>query len=172
MKMLRILFAVSLFATIVAGLPRIAAADDETKEAVKKTAKATDASAVLEAKERQMCDAFKNKDSAAFMALVDPKGWGVDPNGVMPVSQVPDMMKQCEIRSYMIDNFKTVMVNNDAYIATYRYKADATMAGQPYPPGPWYVTTVWAKRGKDWKAVFHQETLGMPASASSSSEGH
>ena len=79
---------------------------------------------------------------------------------------------RAKFTGYTIDGYKTMMVDKDCYVSTYTWKGDATYKGQPYPPGPWYCSTVWAKRGKDWMGVYHQETLATPGSATSATESH
>ena len=123
--------------------------------------KSSDIPAALEAKEKMINEAFKNRDEKGFMALVDANGWSVDPMGVSPVSGAVEMMKQADIKSYTMTGYKTMMVDKECYVATYTWNGDATFKGQPYPAGPWYCSTVWAKRGKEWKAVFHSESLAM-----------
>ena len=150
MKLLRILTALAALLALATGFAHA------------KGDKGGDVSATLEAKEKSINDAFKNHDDKGFMALVDPTGWSVDPMGVSAVSGAVEMMKQVEIKSYTLTGYKTFMVDKDCYVSTYTWNGDATFKGQPYPAGPWYCSTVWAKRGKEWKAVFHQETLSMP----------
>lgn len=164
MKVIRALSVVSV--ALAFAVPFVHAdtkADKEAKEAVAKADKKMDITATLEAKERQILDSFKSKDSAAFLNLIDPNGWYVDPNGIQPASSGVDMMKQVEMKSYTIESYKTYMIDKDAYVATFVWNGDATFNGGPYPSGPWYCSTTWAKRGKDWKAVYHQESLAMSA---------
>ncbi len=157
-------FAPALILALALAGPPPARADE-----AKPKSKLNDVSATLEAKERQTQDAFKNKDKIAFMTWIDSNAWAVDPTGLSPVSKASEMMNQMEVRSYTLDQFKTIMVDHDTYVATYEFHCDATMGGQPYPPGPWYCSTVWARHGKEWKAVFHQQTLAMaPAPAAQS----
>ena len=166
MKTIRVLITLALMALAASTLQADTKADKEMKEKMAKP----DISATLEAKERMIQEAFKNRDIAGFNAQVDANGWAIDPSGIMAVSSVPEMMKQVEIRSYTIEGYKTMMIDPNVYVSTYTYNGDATMAGQPFPNGPWYCSTVWAKKGKDWKAVYHQETLsmqGMPAATAS-----
>jgi hypothetical protein len=144
-----------------------AVADEKMESKPMKAAKG-DVAATLEANERAICDAFKSKDAAAAMSLMDKEGVGADMNGFMPVSMIPDMMKDYELRSYTMRDFKATMINKDAYLATYTMNSDASYKGQPMPPLPTYVSTVWVKRGSKWTAMFHQESMGMPPAASSS----
>ena len=166
MKRLLTLFAL---ATLLALTTGVGHAKDVAATGGKMASKGADVSAALEAKERQMQEAFKNKDVQLFMSMTDPDGWSADPNGFQPVSSVGEMIKQCEVRSYSMEDFKTQMIDRDAYITRYVWKGDATFNGQPYPAGPWYCSTVWSKRGKDWKAVYHQESMAMPAPPSAES---
>lgn len=159
-------------ATLLALTSNVGRAADKMDMSAKKSPKGGDMSATLEAKERQMQEAVKNKDIEGFMGMVDPDGWSADPNGFQPNSAMRDMIKQIEVRSYSLDDFKVQMIDHDAYIARYVWKGDASFNGQPFPAGTtWYCSTVWAKRGKDWKALYHQESMSMPA-APPAAESH
>ena len=161
MKRMRVLLAFGLVLGLAAAVVQ-ASDKKETKS------KDSDISMMLQDKERQVQDAFKNKDVEKFMSLVDSKAWSADPSGFAPVSAVQEMMKQAEVRSFTMSDFKLLMISKEAYVLAYTWNGEGTMAGQPYPPGPWYCSTVWTKQGKDWKAVYHQETLGMDMSSAES----
>lgn len=137
----------------------------ETKEK-KATEMGKDVPAMIEKMERQAMEAFKGKDDKTFMSVVDPAGWMIDPSGISPISDAVEMMKQTELESYTIKNYTVHKIGENACLATFVNTYDGTMGGQPYPPGPWYCSTVWTRHGNDWKAVFHQETLGMEEPAS------
>jgi hypothetical protein len=166
MKRTLTLFAL---AAILAVATSVGHADSKMDSDAKKSMKGGDVSATLEAKERQMQEIVKNKDIDGFMSMVDPDGWSADANGFMPVSAMRDMMKDIDVRSYTVDEFKAMMVTRDVYITHYVWKGDASFKGQTYPSGPWYCSTVWAKRGKDWKAMYHQESMAMPSTPSAES---
>lgn len=159
---MKVLRSLMLFGLMSLAATAFAASHMEAKsEAKPKVAGKVDMTAILEAKERQVQEAYKNKDAKTFMTMVDETGWFADPSGIISVSAAPEMMKDVELKSYTLENFKTYMIDPNVYVATYTWNGDATYKGQPYPGGPWYVSTVWAKRGKEWKAVYHQETLSM-----------
>jgi hypothetical protein len=122
-----------------------------------------DMKTVLQGYEMKVCQAFKDKDSAAFLSYVDPNGWSADAMGFTPVSQVPSMMKDYEVTSFSIDDFKVQMIDADAYVATYVWKGTGSYKGEAFPAVPVYCSTVWSKKGDDWKAVYHQETFAMAA---------
>ena len=155
----------SLMALTLALSAGFAHADsDAAKDAAKdmKKAKSTDITATLEAKERDINEAIKAKDSAKMMTMIDSDGWMADGMGFNPVSAIPEMLKDMELRSYTMDGVKSMKIDKDAYILTYTWKGDATMKGQLMPAAPYYCSTVWAKRGNDWKAVYHQESMAAP----------
>ncbi len=165
MKRLTTLFALAALLAFTG----VGHAEGKSDPDTKKATKGGDLSATLEAKERRIQESVKKKDIEGFMSMVDPDGWSADANGFMPVSSMREMIKEIEIRSYSMEDFKTQMIDRDAYIARYTWKGDASFKGQPYPAGPYYCSTVWAKRGKDWKAVYHHESMAMPAPAAGES---
>jgi hypothetical protein len=159
--------SVSVFAALLMMVVGLAHAEDKKAPAPK----GGDIAAKLEANERMINDAVKGKDAKMFMDMVDKDGWSADMTGFQPVSAMPEMIKDIDVKSYTIDNVKVLMIDRDAYIVTYNWTGEAMYKGQPYPPGPFYCATVWKKKGDDWKAVYHQETMAMqppPAAAPTS----
>jgi len=139
----------------------------EKTEKAKSEAKGGDVASKLEATEHQAWEAFKNKDSNAFMSVMDKDGWMVDASGFTPASGTADMMKDYEVRSYTIENTKAIPVSKDVYLFTYTAHGDASYKGQQMPNAPMYCTTVYAKRGGKWVGLFHQESMGIPPAAPS-----
>jgi hypothetical protein len=127
--------------------------------------KSGDITSKLEAQERATWEAIKSRDMAGFQAMIDKEAIGADVTGFWPASQMAEMMKDYELRDYELSSFKSLKIDNDAYILTYAAKQDASYKGQPVPTEV-YVSTVFAKRGNKWLAVFHQETPSMAAMAS------
>jgi len=160
MKLHRFLIGFSLLLVVAAAGAAIAKDKD------------MDITATLKAKEMAINDAFKARDAAKMNMYIDANALMADNTGFMTLTQMQDLMKDVECRSYTIDNYKTMMIDKDAYVATYNWTADASYKGQPYPPGPYYASTVWAKKGKDWKAVYHQETMAMTPGAAPAAESH
>jgi hypothetical protein len=123
----------------------------------------------LESYETKINQAFKDKDSAAFMAHVDANAWQADASGFAPVTDVPTMMKDTEIQNFTISDYRIHMVDPEACVATYVWKGTGTYKGQAFPVAPVYCSTVWTKKGDDWKAVYHQETISMEGMAPAAS---
>jgi hypothetical protein len=149
----RILPALTLLLALTAGAARA----EDMPEAPKKAK--NDLSATLEANERGIQESIKRRDMKAFSELVDPDAWMTDASGIMPAMHMAGMMKDMEIRSYSISDFRTLPIDRGISITVYTWSADASYQGQAYPAGPYYCSTVWRKHGNDWKAVYHQETI-------------
>lgn len=132
----------------------------------------SDLTTVLEAHEHNIWAALKNKDATAMAALVEPGAWAVDPSGIRSVDDFMKMMGDYEVRSYEMHNVQSKMLTKDVYVLTFQTTIDASLKGQPMPAGPWYCSTVYAKRTKGWVPVFHQETLGTPPSTNTAGTQH
>lgn len=165
MKFARTLSMLALLVPMCTTFAHAADSDDMKKKAMSmdKDKMSNSIPAMLEANEHKVQESFKTKDVAAFNSLVDAGAWMIDPSGINPVTGVPEMMKIMDLHSYTMDNYKTKMIDRDAFISYYSATYVGSMNGQPQPAGPWYCSTVWAKNGKEWKAVFHTETLAMQA---------
>ena len=155
MKLHRFLIGLSLLLVVAAA--GAAFAKDKDKD--------DDLTAKLKAQEMAINDAFKARDAAKLNMYIDANAVMADNTGFMTLPQMFDVMKDVTVNGYTIDNYKTMMIDKDAYVATYNWTCDATYKGQTYPQGPYYASTVWAKKGKEWKAVYHQETMGMQPGA-------
>ena len=129
----------------------------------------TDLTAVLEAHEHNIWAALKKKDVGAMAALVEPGAWAINPSGISSVDDFIKMMADYEVRSYEMKDVQSKMLTKDVYVLTFQTTIDASLKGQPMPSGPWYCSTVYAKRTKGWIPVFHQETLGTPPSTAAGS---
>jgi len=163
MKFSRWILALVSLAALCATL---AVADDKMsgEKSMEKSSKGTDVTAKLEARERAISDAFKNKDAAAFMKIVDKDGFGADPSGFSSVSMMGDMMKDYDVRSFTIDDAKATKISADAYLFTYTSHQDVSYKGQPLP-NTVYASTLYVKRGNEWRAFYHQETPAMQMSS-------
>lgn len=149
-----------------------AALADSTKSAAQAQPAITqsDLTAVLEAHEHNIWAALKKKDVDAMAALVEPGAWAVDPSGITSVDDFIKKMGDYEVRSYEMQNVQSKMLTKEVYVLTFQTTIDASFKGQPMPNGPWYCSTVYAKRAKGWVPVFHQETLGTPPSTAADSK--
>ena len=164
-----VLAALALACCAVPAFARHKTASDDNQaaagEAQTKEMKGNDVASILEANERAINEAFKDRDAGAFMNLVEKDAWGVDGMGVHSISDLTDMMKDLEIKSYTLEGFRTQMLAKDLCVISYIARWDGSYKGQAMPRVPSFVSTVWAKRGGKWVGVFHQESMGMASQA-------
>ena len=123
----------------------------------------------LIANERAVNEAVAKGDLAGFKQHVSADGWSMDGMmGRMAVAEFiktfPQMTKDMKIASWDISDFKTVWVDANTAVLTYKWTGKGTYQGQPIPSPTWS-STVWTKRNGKWTAVFHQESAGAPAPA-------
>jgi len=116
------------------------------------------------ANEQKISDAFAKKDIATLKTLIADDGFGAD---MMGVNSIADTYKQLptmdmKLTEQHMSDFKYVWVNPTTVVLTYTWTGKGTMMGQPVP-SPAYASTVYTKRGANWLAVFHQETVAAPA---------
>lgn len=109
--------------------------------------------------ERQLWEAWKNKDASTYQRLLSEDSIGV---GVSGMSNRADIIRvasrnDCEVRSYSLENFQVVMLDTNTAILSYRGIQDATCGGSEIPTQVW-ASTVFVRRGGRWQVAFHQET--------------
>ena len=114
--------------------------------------------------ERDLWEAWKNKNTAPFERHLSADSIGVGMSGVENRAAILRGIGShtCEVRSYSLDNFEVVMLNPNTAILTYKGTQDATCGGQVIPREVW-ASTVFVRRSGRWQAAFHQETPAPPA---------
>jgi ketosteroid isomerase-like protein len=141
--------------------------EGKAKSSAKASAKAGGNAAAEDAikkMERELWDAWKNKDTKPFTAMLAEDAKSID--AMMGVVDKPTMLKSmaeqpCEVKSYSFSDDKVSWIAKDTAVYTYTASVDATCGGQKVPDKV-YAGSVWAKRGTKWVGVFHQETPAMP----------
>lgn len=141
--------------------------EGKAKSSAKAAAKAGGNAATEDAikkMEKDLWDAWKNKDMKPFEAMLSEDAKSVD--AMMGAVDKPAMLKSmsdqpCDVKSYAFSDDKISWINKDAAVYTYTATVDATCGGQKIPDKV-YCSSVWAKRGTKWVGVFHQETPAMP----------
>jgi len=119
-------------------------------------------SKALRENERALNDAFKNRDTTTFFRYVERSAVAADPSGFSTGADAPNMLRDVTVGSFSTDEMKVTALNPDTYLLTYTWKGEMSVKGQAVPPSPIFCSTVWTRRGRSWKAVFHQETPAMP----------
>jgi hypothetical protein len=119
----------------------------------------------LVANEQKISDAFNKKDIATLKTLIADDGFGIDP--MMGTTSIGEMYKQLPTMDMKVTeehrtDYKYIWVNPTTVILTYTWTGKATAMGQAMP-SPTFNSTLYTKRGANWMAVFHQETVGIAA---------
>lgn len=112
-----------------------------------------------EARERQIWDALKRRDTNGFAAFLAEDAMEVEPTGVYDKAGSVKGISQVDFSKTALSDFKTAKLDEDAALVTYMVKGpQPTVSAQ----GERH-TTIWVRRGGQWLAAFHQ---GTPVSKS------
>jgi hypothetical protein len=162
-----------LFATL--GVLALAAGVALAQDAPKKTAGKPDAAkaaapaggnAAIEkavvANENKVLAALSKQDKAAFSGLMGPGSIAADETGFMKAEDFVTMMDQLKMASYKISDSKFLWVDPSTVVHYFTWTGAGSFQGQPIK-SPTYASTVWTKKGGNWVAVFHQESVAAPA---------
>ena len=105
-------------------------------------------------KEKGAWQAFKDKKEADFKKLVDKDFLGVYVEGVFDVAKELDAMKNWDMKSFEISDYKIFSDEKDVVVATYIVKIDGTYNGQD-ASGTYNCGSVWKAENGKWMAIFH-----------------
>jgi Domain of unknown function (DUF4440) len=122
------------------------------------------------AMEKQLWEAWKNKDSKPFEERVADDGVaiGIGNKTVTTKSEFVNDIKSsdCDVRRYSITEDRSYRVGKGAVLLVYRADQDATCRGSKIPDTV-YASSLWLKRDGKWQNFSHQET---PVTASASDQ--
>ena len=111
----------------------------------------------LIAREKEVFEAFKQRNASTFNGYLSDDFVGVDGAGWTHKSDQADAMKDTELKDYSFDDIKLVKATKNVAILTYKLTQHGTYKGEAMPTKV-FATSVWAKSGDKWVAVLHQET--------------
>ena len=114
--------------------------------------------------EKQLWEAWKNKDGGPFQQSLTDDSVMIDQTGIVQGKDkaVQSIAKSpCDVKSYSVGDIKVDWVNKDTALLTYKADADATCNGQKVPPSV-YASSIWVNKGGKWLTAFHQETAVGP----------
>ena len=119
------------------------------------------------AAERAIHEALAKGNVAAFKEQVAADSFAID--GMMGrmataefIKSFPEINKDMKLESWDLTEPKVIWSDPNNAVLTYKWVGKGTFQGQPIPSPVW-ASTVWTKRSGKWTAVFHQETVPMPA---------
>lgn len=116
------------------------------------------------AQEKLILDALKKKDAKAFDGVVASDAILFGSQGRLPISEFKKVVfgPDYSFDSGTIEDAQVMMIDQDAALLTYKSTGTQTFKGQSHTETG-YASTVWAKRGGKWVAIFHQESMSAPA---------
>jgi hypothetical protein len=104
--------------------------------------------------EQQLCAAFAAQDTATVNRLLAADSMTAESGKTFThKAGIEFHTADVVIKSYDLSEFKVVPITKDVAVVYMKAVTDATRAGKKLPPVN-YVSTVWAKRGGSWKAVY------------------
>ena len=106
--------------------------------------------------EKSAWEAFKNKQTEAFKALLSKDFYAVYSDGIKTLdAEVADMAKT-DLRDYSFADVKVVSPHPKVAVITYKATQHATSGGKDMS-GTYNTGSVWVQQGGKWLAVFHTE---------------
>ena len=121
--------------------------------------KSATVSAQLEARERKLWEAFKNKDKATLSSLLDgdfrqfEEGLSAFGDKKSEVNAVDEF----ELLSYTLSDFTIKSIGPNAALVTYITQYEGKSAGE-VSKGHSVFGEVWIRSGNEWKELYMQET--------------
>ncbi len=126
--------------------------------AVPQFAQSSELRTQLENHERELGKAEESQDKSAFEKLLDPEVVFVASDGlVFTKKDIIDKSKYLDLKNYDMANAKVREIGSSGALLTYDLNVKGKIAGHQLPRKQ-YVSSVWVKRGSDWKLLFHQAT--------------
>ena len=111
------------------------------------------AAATVTDMETQAWDALKSKNYDAFAGFLASDALDVEPDKVYTKSESVEGMKHFDASKLTLSDFKETKLDADATLVT--YTVSGPMGGKTTTE---HHSTIWANRGGQWKAAFHQGT--------------
>ena len=102
-------------------------------------------------------EAWKKKDAVWFKTNLTDDFLMVNSKGVTTKAQVLKTTNDCEVKSYSLDNFKFVMLDENAALLTYTAMQDAVCSGETIPAKV-RATVNYVKRAGKWLQALYMET--------------
>ena len=101
--------------------------------------------------------AWKDKSAVWFKTNLTEDFVMVNSKGVTDKAQVLKTTNDCEVKNFSLDNFKFVMLNENAVLLTYTAKQDAICTGETIPAQV-RASVNYVKKGGKWLEAFYMET--------------
>jgi len=130
----------------------VAAAAQDTQHPVNNAA-------VLEAQERNLWQAFKNRDKATLSAMLDD-GFHLFEEGLTAIGDKKvevNAVDDFELVNYALSDFTVKPIGPNAALVTYIAQYEGKSGGETSKAKSVFAE-VWIRSGKEWKDMYMQET--------------
>lgn len=127
-------------------------------------AKAGETTSDAEANEKLVWDSFKTKNYDAFASYLANDFTEVEEEGVYDKAGSIKGVQAIDLTKAELTDWKTVKLDDDASLVTYKVKTPAMK------PDTGYHSTIWIKRDSKWVALFHMGTPATEPKATASPE--
>ena len=111
---------------------------------------------MVELEKRVLWEAVKAKKMTLLKERIADDYMEVSDNGVFTKADVLEAVPEIQFIDYSLTDFRTVALNKDACVITYKVEQHWTYKGQKGPVHV-FASSAWARRGGKWYVVFHQE---------------
>jgi len=110
--------------------------------------------AAIVALEKIVTEAFKNKQVETFKKYLAPEFVGLDAEGFKNVDAELAEVPKYDVRDNSFANMKVTFPSGSMAVVTYQVTTQATHDAQD-ASGVYNVASVWTKRERKWRLVFH-----------------
>ena len=104
--------------------------------------------------EKIVTEAFKNKQVETFKKYLAPEFVGLDAEGLKNADAELAEVPKYDVRENSFADMKLAFPSGNMAVVTYKTTTQATHNGQD-ASGTYNVASVWAKRERKWRLVFH-----------------
>lgn len=108
--------------------------------------------------EKKMWDAFCCGDSRAFSSLVLPEAVMVIGGGRTTGRFYGQAISGVRLNCSHLEGFQVVPLGEDAALISYLASVDGGPGSEDLS-GVYQVSSVWVRRGADWKLIFNQDSV-------------
>ncbi len=108
--------------------------------------------------EKALWEMLRSNNHDGFAAFLAPEAMEVEPNGVFDKAGTLKEITRFDFSKVQTSDFKSLSFDSDAALVTYMVKMPGPQPAERH-------STIWAKRGGKWLAVFHHGTPVSPGSA-------
>jgi hypothetical protein len=122
-----------------------------------KSGKSAANDAAITSLEKSAWEAFKNKQTEAFKALLSKDFYAVYSDGIKTLDAEVANMAKTDLRDYSFADAKVVFPHPKVAVITYKATQQATSGGQDMS-GNYNCGSVWVQHSGKWVGVFHTET--------------